>query len=224
MRARRTARRPPECTCYAALTRPCVSRLAGIEDLRDKREEINRQILKEDEEKAKARAEAQPRSANRNTRAPALRCGAARRLGRAAALRTLAPRHRVARAPHAPAAPCGLRSATACRAPSARLAAAADARPRLPPQIQNDLAVLTKRLSHLNDSIARKVASRSEYDKTIAETEAAYLKILESSQTLLTVLKRETVTCVTPPVPGRLRFGSRVALASHVCAALQLAR
>jgi hypothetical protein len=31
-------------------------RCAGIEDLRDKREEINRQILKEDEEKAKARA------------------------------------------------------------------------------------------------------------------------------------------------------------------------
>ena len=28
-----------------------------------------------------------------------------------------------------------------------------------PSQIQNDLAVLTKRLSHLNDSIARKVGS-----------------------------------------------------------------
>ena len=45
-------------------------------------------------------------------------------------------------------------------------------------QIQNDLAVLTKRLSHLNDSIARKTASRNEYDKTIQETEAAYLKVL----------------------------------------------
>ena len=44
------------------------------------------------------------------------------------------------------------------------------------PQIQNDLAVLTKRLSHLNDSIARKTASRNEYDKTIQETESAYLK------------------------------------------------
>ena len=29
--------------------------MTGIEDLRDKREEINRQILKEDEEKAKVR-------------------------------------------------------------------------------------------------------------------------------------------------------------------------
>lgn len=36
------------------------------------------------------------------------------------------------------------------------------------------------------------VATRSEYDKVIQETEAAYLKILESSQTLLTVLKRES--------------------------------
>ena len=60
-------------------------------------------------------------------------------------------------------------------------------------KIQNDLAVLTKRLSQLNDKLAREVASRNEYDKTIQETEAAYLKILESSQTLLTVLKRESV-------------------------------
>jgi len=38
------------------------------------------------------------------------------------------------------------------------------------------------RLSRINDSLARKVASRNEYDKTIMETEAAYMKILESSQ------------------------------------------
>jgi len=35
--------------------------------------------------------------------------------------------------------------------------------------------------------------ARNDYDKTIQETEAAYLKILESSQTLLTVLKRESM-------------------------------
>lgn len=35
--------------------------------------------------------------------------------------------------------------------------------------------------------------TRTEYDKVIQETEAAYVKILESSQTLLTVLKREAV-------------------------------
>ena len=60
-------------------------------------------------------------------------------------------------------------------------------------KITADIATLTKRLAQLNDSVARKVASRNEYDKTIQETEAAYLKILESSQTLLTVLKRESV-------------------------------
>jgi sjoegren syndrome nuclear autoantigen 1 len=83
-----------------------------IEDLREKREEINRQILKEEEEKAK---------------------------------------------------------------------------------IQRDLSTLTDRLSIINESLARKLQARNEYDKTIQETEAAYMKILESSQTLLQVLKRETV-------------------------------
>ena len=46
----------------------------------------------------------------------------------------------------------------------------------------------------MNESLARKVQARAEYDKTIQETEAAYMKILESSQTLLHVLKRESVS------------------------------
>lgn len=86
-----------------------------IEDLREKREEINRQILKDEEEKAK---------------------------------------------------------------------------------IQRDLSVLTDRLSIINEALARKVQARNEYDRTIQETEGAYMKILESSQTLLQVLKRETVSLV----------------------------
>jgi sjoegren syndrome nuclear autoantigen 1 len=84
-----------------------------IEDLREKREEINRQILKEEEEKAK---------------------------------------------------------------------------------IQRDLSILTDRLSSINENLAKKIQARNEYDRTIQETEAAYMKILESSQTLLQVLKRETVS------------------------------
>eukprot|EP00939_MAST-03C_sp_MAST-3C-sp1_P004923 g4923.t1 len=83
-----------------------------IEDLREKREEVNRQILKEEEEKAK---------------------------------------------------------------------------------IQKDLSILTDRLQKLNENLTRKQQARNEYDKTIQETEAAYMKILESSQTLLHVLKRESV-------------------------------
>jgi hypothetical protein len=69
-------------------------------------------------------------------------------------------------------------------------------------KIQNDLRILTERLSRINDSLARKVASRNEYDKTIMETEAAYMKILESSQ----------VQLPTPPfLPSRAAF----ALAFH---------
>ncbi|DBA72484.1 hypothetical protein WJX82_011135 [Trebouxia sp. C0006] len=61
-------------------------------------------------------------------------------------------------------------------------------------KLQQDLQVLTKRLAHINDGLARKMATRTEYDKVIQETEGAYHKILESSQTLLTVLKRESVS------------------------------
>ncbi|OQR92509.1 hypothetical protein THRCLA_08686, partial [Thraustotheca clavata] len=60
-------------------------------------------------------------------------------------------------------------------------------------KIQKDLTVLTDRLSKINETLARKTQARNEYDRTIQETEAAYMKILESSQTLLHVLKRETV-------------------------------
>lgn len=56
-------------------------------------------------------------------------------------------------------------------------------------KLQNDIRVLTERLAKINDSLAKKLASRNEYDKTIAETEAAYMKILETSQTLLNSVK-----------------------------------
>mmetsp|Transcript_16567 Transcript_16567/g.28410 ORF Transcript_16567/g.28410 Transcript_16567/m.28410 type:complete len:111 (-) Transcript_16567:366-698(-) len=60
-------------------------------------------------------------------------------------------------------------------------------------KIQSELQHLTKRLAQVNDSISRKNETRTEYEKVIQETEAAYSKILESSHTLLTVLKREAV-------------------------------
>ena len=58
-------------------------------------------------------------------------------------------------------------------------------------KVQNDIRILTERLAKINESLSSKLASQHEYDKTIAETEAAYMKILESSQTLLHVLKSE---------------------------------
>jgi len=80
-------------------------------------------------------------------------------------------------------------------------------------KIQNDLRILTEKLNRLNESLQRKVQAKQEYEKTLQETEAAYnkvrqkkttvvtsknfwhcmfLQILESSQTLLHVLKRES--------------------------------
>lgn len=94
-----------------------------------------------------------------------------------------------------------------------------------------DLSLLTERLAKLNEDLARKMQARNEFDATIQETEAAYMKvrrapprkhcmcaglsraarltnprlcgclaclallqILESSQTLLAVLKRESAS------------------------------
>lgn len=63
-------------------------------------------------------------------------------------------------------------------------------------KIQRDLSVLTDKLAKINEQLARRTQARNEYDRTIQETEGAYMKILESSQTLLQVLKRETVSLV----------------------------
>lgn len=69
-------------------------------------------------------------------------------------------------------------------------------------QLSNQIKILSEKLARLEDSVNKKKAARNEYDKTIKETETAYVKvcvqfrvdhqILESSQTLLQVLKRET--------------------------------
>ncbi|XP_062340310.1 Sjoegren syndrome nuclear autoantigen 1 [Osmerus eperlanus] len=61
-------------------------------------------------------------------------------------------------------------------------------------RLQHDVRVLTEKLSRVNESLARRLTARADFDRTIAETEAAYMKILESSQTLLSVLKKETGT------------------------------
>uniref|UniRef100_A0A7S1AQI8 13 kDa deflagellation-inducible protein n=1 Tax=Noctiluca scintillans TaxID=2966 RepID=A0A7S1AQI8_NOCSC len=60
-------------------------------------------------------------------------------------------------------------------------------------KIQKELSALTDKLGKINQSLCTKGQARNEYDKTIQDTEAAYMKILESSQTLLHVLKKESV-------------------------------
>mmetsp|Transcript_24719 Transcript_24719/g.56854 ORF Transcript_24719/g.56854 Transcript_24719/m.56854 type:complete len:93 (+) Transcript_24719:15-293(+) len=62
--------------------------------------------------------------------------------------------------------------------------------------MQNYNAQLVKYLEDMrkgiNDSLATKRKTMADYEKTITEIEGAYFKILESSQTLLHVLKRES--------------------------------
>lgn len=47
-------------------------------------------------------------------------------------------------------------------------------------KVQNDLRILTERLAQINESLARKISTRNDYDKTIAETENAYKKVCET--------------------------------------------
>ena len=44
-------------------------------------------------------------------------------------------------------------------------------------KLQNDIRILTERLSKVNESLSKKMAARNEFDKTIAETEGAYMKV-----------------------------------------------
>ncbi len=44
-------------------------------------------------------------------------------------------------------------------------------------KLQNDIRILTEKLAKVNESLAKKISSRNDYDKTIAETEAAYMKV-----------------------------------------------
>ncbi|GIQ87163.1 hypothetical protein KIPB_009150 [Kipferlia bialata] len=64
-------------------------------------------------------------------------------------------------------------------------------------KIQNDLQILQQRLHRIEESVKQKRQAGSEYDKTIQETESAYMRILESSQTLLKVLKRQSTSLGT---------------------------
>ncbi|NXX18987.1 SSNA1 protein, partial [Podargus strigoides] len=58
-------------------------------------------------------------------------------------------------------------------------------------RLQGQIWTLTEQLARTSESLARHLATRGELDRTIAETEAAYSKILESSQALRDALKGE---------------------------------
>ncbi|KAH9254446.1 hypothetical protein BASA81_007559 [Batrachochytrium salamandrivorans] len=58
-------------------------------------------------------------------------------------------------------------------------------------RVQKQISLLTDNLAKLNDSLLRKQRALEEYDKTIEESSTALNKIMESSQTLLHVLRKE---------------------------------
>ena len=58
-------------------------------------------------------------------------------------------------------------------------------------KIQNDISILTERLARINESLARKIQMRNDFDKTIAETEGAYNKV-RSSLTIWSVIIANT--------------------------------
>ena len=61
-------------------------------------------------------------------------------------------------------------------------------------RIQKEISLMTDRLTKLNESLIRKQEARREYDKTITDSEHAYLQIRDSSEKLLGVLKKERDT------------------------------
>ncbi|XP_063215514.1 microtubule nucleation factor SSNA1-like [Bacillus rossius redtenbacheri] len=60
--------------------------------------------------------------------------------------------------------------------------------------LQNQIEMLHAKLSLVNDSLVKNMATRNAYDKSIADAEAAYLKIVESSQVLLNMVRRESAS------------------------------
>lgn len=59
-------------------------------------------------------------------------------------------------------------------------------------KITKDIEILGERLKKVESLLSQDIEHRNQYDKTIKETEAAYMKILESSRTLIDLLDRET--------------------------------
>ena len=58
-------------------------------------------------------------------------------------------------------------------------------------EITQNMEKLSQELEELNASLIQKEEIKNEYDKVISNTEMAYFKLLEGSQTLLAILKRD---------------------------------
>lgn len=58
-------------------------------------------------------------------------------------------------------------------------------------KLEIEIDKLTDRHTKLNELLCKRKVKKKHYDKTIEQTEAAYKKILESSHTLLHMLRSE---------------------------------
>ena len=58
-------------------------------------------------------------------------------------------------------------------------------------EIEQNLEKLSQQMEELNCSLQNKEKLKNDYEKVIANTETAYFKLLEGSQTLLAILKRD---------------------------------
>lgn len=43
--------------------------------------------------------------------------------------------------------------------------------------LQREIEKMSYKLTQLNDSLGKRIAARNDYDRTIAETESAYMKV-----------------------------------------------
>eukprot|EP01017_Pseudomicrothorax_dubius_P026712 TRINITY_DN3006_c0_g1_i6.p1 TRINITY_DN3006_c0_g1~~TRINITY_DN3006_c0_g1_i6.p1 ORF type:complete len:168 (+),score=34.86 TRINITY_DN3006_c0_g1_i6:83-586(+) len=59
-------------------------------------------------------------------------------------------------------------------------------------KILEDINYLTQRQKNLTKSVSRKKGSLESFEKTLKESESAFSKIIESTRTLLQVVKKET--------------------------------
>ena len=57
--------------------------------------------------------------------------------------------------------------------------------------LETQLKTIQEKLNRVNNSLEDKYSTKNEYDKLISESEQAYMKILESSQVLLNVVRRD---------------------------------
>ena len=59
-------------------------------------------------------------------------------------------------------------------------------------QVEQEEARLNAKKNALQSSLNKKIETKGEYDRTIREGEANYMKILETSQALLSMVKKDS--------------------------------